>query len=375
MRRTSLSKEFFPGWRPIQVANHYRFPLADWDGDGQTIAIISLGGQLQLDELKRDFKAMRVPWPDVNIYDVSDIYSDKQQSAPTAETHLDLEVIGTICCNSRINIYRGANNGGPGFVDAVRQAVDDNCDVVSISWGHTESDDDVAVEPMESFFRKAADQGTTICVASGDGGSGDARIGYHAIPAADGKAHVQYPASSPWVLACGGTQLMMEGDKHVETVWNNAHMQRAATGGGVSEIFDAPNYQGETLIPSANEHGRFGRVIPDVAALAAGGAWEMVEGDDALVAGGTSAVAPLFASLIALANQKRVTQGKARLGFLNDRLYGIASSLSVFNNIVHGHNRPHPDYPGYDAGDRFDACTGWGSPRADLLFDALVALD
>ena len=274
-----MSQEFFPGWRAIQVATHYRFPLADWDGSGQVIGIISLGGPLDRDELKRDFKAMRVPWPDVSIHDVSASYSDKQQKAPTQETHLDLEVIGTICCGSSIRIYRGANNAGPGFVEAVCQAVADRCDVISISWGHTESDDDGAVDEMEAAFKQAADQGTTVCVASGDGGSADARNGFHAIAAADGLAHVQYPASSPLVLACGGTQLMMEGDEHVETVWNNTHMERAATGGGVSEIFDRPNYQGQLNIPSANPHGRLGRIVPDVAALAAGGAWEMVEGD------------------------------------------------------------------------------------------------
>ena len=168
---------------------------------------------------------------------------------------------------------------------------------------------------------------------------------------------------------------MLDGDKHLETVWNNAHMKRAATGGGVSEIFDRPVYQSQHSIPSANPHGRYGRVVPDVAALAAGGAWEMVEGDESLVAGGTSAVAPLFASLIALANQKRVVQGKERLGFVNERLYELGNVGDNFNNIVEGHNRPVPDYPGYDAGHGFDACTGWGTPIAHSLFDTLVALD
>lgn len=371
-----MSREFFPGWRPVQVATHYRFPLADWDGEGQTIAIISLGGPLDADELRRDFKSMRVPWPDVSIHDVSESYPDKQAKAPTAETHLDLQVIGTVCCASHIRVYRGANNGGLGFYEAVHAAVKDNVDVISISWGHTESADDEIVKPMETVLKTAAEQGISVCVASGDGGSGDARNGFHAIDAPDGNAHVQYPASSPWVLSCGGTQIMMEGDRHHETVWNNAHMKRAATGGGVSELFEPPDYQERIRIPSANEHGRYGRIIPDVAALAAGGAWEMVDDEQSLVAGGTSAVAPLFASLIALANQKRASLGKERLGFLNPRLYDIAKASSdVFNDINQGDNRPSFDHPGYDAGHGFDACTGWGSPKADLLFDALVALD
>ena len=370
-----MSDQYFPGWRPIQVASHYRFPLADWDGDGQTIAIISLGGPLDKKELQRDFKAMRNLWPKVSIFDVSSNYSDKQQRAATAETHLDLEVIGTICCHSQINIYRGANNGGAGFVEAVQQAVNDDCDVISISWGHSESDDDPVAEPMETALRQAVLQKTTVCVAAGDGGSGDSRKGYHAIPASDSRAHVQYPASSPHVLSCGGTQLMMRGDEHVEVTWNNAAIQRAATGGGVSEIFDMPDWQKGIDIPSANAGGRYGRVIPDVAALASGGSWEMVDGDDSLVAGGTSAVAPLYASLIALANQKRATLSKDRLGFINPRLYEIGRTMDIFRNIDQGDNRPAPDYPGYDARSGFDACTGWGSLHAGRLIDALAALD
>ena len=93
------------------------------------------------------------------------------------------------------------------------------------------------------------------------------------------------------------------------------------------------------------------------------------------LAGGTSAVAPLFASLIALANEKRSTLGKDNLGFLNNRLYELAATADIFNTVNQGHNRPLPDYPGYEAGDSFNACTGWGTPKAHRLFDALVALD
>lgn len=372
-----MQNEFFPGWLPIQVASHYGFPLADWDGAGQKIAIISLGGVLDERELQRDFKAMRIVWPDLRIVDASNSYEDWQDSGPTAETHLDLEVIGTICPAAIITIYRGANDGGPGFVDAVRRAVADDNDVISISWGHTESASDVDTLKMEDILENAARKGITVCVASGDGGSSDARDGFWAIPADDGLAHVQYPASSPYVLACGGTQLMLNGDDHVEVVWNNTTMKRPATGGGVSELFEMPDWQATHSIdiPSANDNTRKGRVIPDVAALAAGGAWEMVEDGKPTVAGGTSAVAPLFSSLVALCNQCRESNGKARLGFVNDRLYSLARSGNLFNNIREGHNRPVAGYPGYDAQDGFDACTGWGSPKTFALFKALADLD
>ncbi|MBT8103169.1 MAG: S53 family peptidase [Gammaproteobacteria bacterium] len=371
-----MQNQFFPGWLPIQVASHYGFPLADWDGAGQTIAIISLGGKLDENDLRRDFRAMRIAWPDITIKDVSESYEEWQDNGSTAETHLDLEVIGTVCSGARITIYRGANDGGPGFVEAVKQAVRDDNDVISISWGHSESASDADATQMEGALKDAAAKGITICVAAGDGGSSDARKGFHAIPADDGLAHVQYPASSAYVLACGGTQLMLNGDEHVEVVWNNSAMKRPATGGGVSDLFEPPDWQVDHAahILSANDGMRKGRVIPDVAALAAGGAWEMVEDGKTVVAGGTSAVAPLFASLIALCNQRRASVGKKRLGFLNARLYKLAKSGELFNNITAGHNRPVEDYPGYDAQHGFDACTGWGSPKTEALFEALVNL-
>lgn len=372
-----MQNEFFPGWLPIQIASHYGFPLADWDGAGQTIAIISLGGKLDERELQRDFKAMRVVWPDVEIVDVSNVYEDWQDGSSTAETHLDLEVIGTICPAATITIYRGANDGGPGFVDAVQSAVANDNDVISISWGHTESASDIDTLEMEVVLKDAVKKGITVCVAAGDGGSSDTRDGFWAIPADDGMAHVQYPASSPYVLACGGTQLMLNGDDHLEVVWNNSAIKRPATGGGVSDLFELPEWQAihSIDIPSANDNKRKGRVIPDVAALAAGGAWQMVEDGKTTVAGGTSAVAPLYASLVALCNQRRGSIGKDRLGFLNDRLYSLARSNDLFNNIRKGHNRPVEEYPGYDAQDGFDACTGWGSPKTEAMFNALVDLD
>ena len=371
----AMAQEFFPRWLPIQIASHYGFPLADWTGARQTIAIISLGGKLDKEELKRNFRALRTPWPDVEIKDVSQHYTDRQDNAPTAETHLDLEVVGTICSEAKITIYRGANDGGQGFADAVKNAVDDDNSVISISWGHTESDDPIN-EQMELALAEARAKDISVCVAAGDAGSSDCRDGFHAIPAEDGRARVQYPGSSPNVLCCGGTQMMMEGDYFSEVVWNNSEMGRAATGGGVSDMFEKPEWQSDAGIEilSANEDRRNGRVIPDVSALAAGGAWDMLEDGVFELGGGTSAVAPLYASMIAIANQKRESLGKGRLGFINDKLYKLAQSSDCFNDITVGNNRPAKNYPGYDAQTGYDACTGWGSLKAAVLIDALAAL-
>lgn len=372
-----MDKQVFPGWLPIQVAKHYDFPLAELDGEGQTVAIISLGGKLNLAELRSDFKTMRVPMPKLKLKDIdAKNISDKQNNGPTDETHLDLEVIGTICSEAKITIYRAPNDGGPGFTAAIEAAIADDNSVISISWGRREFDDDKNSQ-MEKALRKAKKQGITVCVASGDGGSSAHRDGLHAIPAPDEKAHVEYPASSPYVLSCGGTELMMAKDGHHEVVWNNSgpELKSSATGGGVSSLFPRPAWQ--TVhgvdIPSVNT-GKAGRVIPDISALAAGGDWEIFEKGDSVSGGGTSAVAPLVASMIVLANQKRASLGKTRLGFVNHRLYKLAKQNKGFNNITKGHNRPAESYPGYDAQSGYDACTGLGTPIASELIESLVKL-
>jgi kumamolisin len=370
-----VQKQIFPGWLPQQVARHYDFPLSELDGKGQTIAIISLGGKLNKTELRRDFKSLRIQMPKLKIVDIDagDI-SDEQNNGPTIETHLDLEVIGSICPRADITIYRAANDGGPGFAHAVDKAVDDGNSVISISWGRSESPEDKSSE-MEKALRKAKKMGVTVCVAAGDGGSSANRDGLHAIPAEDRRAHVEYPASSPLVLACGGTQLIMANDGQHEVVWNASALKSSATGGGVSEVFAAQTWQTQHDIDirSANNN-KAGRVIPDVAALAAGGDWAIMEANERIVGGGTSAVAPLWAALIVLANEKRASLGKPPLGFLNRRLYKLAANGGLFNDVTQGHNRPVPRYPGYRAGKGFDACTGWGTPLASKLLQALADL-
>jgi kumamolisin len=370
-----MEKQVFPGWIPLQVARHYGFPLAELDGEGQSIAIISLGGKLNRAELRRDFAAMRLPMPRLRMKDIDPAsIPEEQNNGPTDETHLDLEVICCICPRANITIYRAANDGGPAFATAVETAVDEGNAVISISWGRAEEPDDKH-SAMERVLRKASKSGVTVCASAGDGGSSAFRDGLHAIPAPDGRAHVEYPASSPYVLACGGTQLMLAKGKHHEDVWNMSLAQSSATGGGVSEVFAAPAWQRAHAIDVTSVNtGKSGRVVPDVAALAAGGDWTIFESGRSVVGGGTSAVAPLWASLIALANQKRSAAGKKPLGFINRRLYTLAARDGLFNHVFEGHNKPTKSYPGYHAQKGFNACTGWGTPKARELIDALARL-
>jgi len=200
---------------------------------------------------------------------------------------------------------------------------------------------------MDEAFQSAAAMGVTVCVAAGDDGSTDG--------VTDGLNHVDFPASSPNVLACGGTELVASGNTITnETVWNETANNEGATGGGVSDVFPLPSYQsGAGVPPSANPGQHVGRGVPDVAGDAdpSTGYVTRVDGQPDVI-GGTSAVAPLWAGLIALINE---SIGKPA-GFLNPLLYQDASAGGIFNDITSGNN------DAYSAGPGWDACTGLGSP-------------
>ena len=206
---------------------------------------------------------------------------------------------------------------------------------------------------FDQALQAAAAMGVTVCCAAGDRGSSDG--------VADGRPHVDFPASSPFALGCGGTNLKASGQTiTAEVVWN-ANPTSSATGGGVSGFFALPAYQKDAKVPPPAT-GAGGRGVPDVAGDAdpASGYQVRVDGQN-LVFGGTSAVAPLWAGLIALMNQKLGHP----VGFLNPLLYGSLAGRGVFNDIVVGNNGL------YSAATGWDACTGWGSPIGNKLLLAL----
>lgn len=365
---SSTDEAVEPLLQPLKVAAHYGFP--EGTGKGQKVAIIGLDGSLNMDELQSDFKALNVK-PPVNLKKVDVGTIPKGGNGQnTLETHLDVETIGSICPDASITIYRASNVGLQPFADAVEKAVEDGNSVISISWGLPEYHD-LADSPLADAMEKAAKAGVTVCVAAGDGGSGDARNGKGAaVPASDKAAHVDWPAASPFVLACGGTQLMSSGEEHV---WNKSAQGGGASGGGVSVIVPAPTWQAGLLIDGARADGR---IVPDVAGLASGSDWSIAEKGRLESVGGTSAVAPLWAALVVLANEERAKVGKKTVGFFNEELYNLAKVKQddLFVGIVKGDNRPTPSYPGYDATIGFDACTGWGVPKGAAIFKFLVDL-
>jgi kumamolisin len=329
-------------YTPVQVAQLYGFP-AGATATGQTIGIIELGGGFRTKDLNAYFKGLGLPVPSVTAVSV-----DGGKNAPTTasgadgEVMLDIEVCAAVAVGAKIAVYF-APNTDQGFVDAISAAVHDTVNkpsVVSISWGGPESSwTGQAMTALDSACQAAAVVGVTITVASGDNGSTDGVAGT--------ANHVDFPASSPHVLACGGTKLSGQGSTITsEVVWNETALNEGATGGGVSTVFPLPSWQTNAGVPAG------GRGVPDVAGDAdpATGYQVLVDGQS-MVIGGTSAVAPLWAGLIALAN----AQNKVAAGFVNPTLYG-AGAKGAFRDITQGNNGS------FSAGPGWDACTGLGSP-------------
>jgi subtilase family serine protease len=216
----------------------------------------------------------------------------------------------------------------------------------------------------------AATHHVTAVVASGD---------YGAIGNGSSKPlrEVSLPASDPWALAAGGTTLTANratGTYQSETSWNVRSGSPDGSGGGFSKLFARPSYQnGVPGIGAA-------RGVPDVAGEATGTSgmalvFSAPGGSEVLIgAGGTSAAAPFWAGLIALADQ----DAGHRLGFINPAIYQIAQSAQyqkAFHDITTGNNTVSLNgtaITGYEAGPGWDPVTGWGSPDAQALIPLLV---
>lgn len=336
-------------FNPPQVAALYGFPQGV-DGSGQTIGIVELGGGYETSDLQRYFPGLGEKTPTVTAVSVDGaVNAPGNPQGADGEVALDIEVAGSIAPGAKIAVYF-APNTEQGFVDAVTTAVHDTTrkpGVISISWGGPESGwSSSGMTSLDSAAQSAAALGVTITVAAGDRGSSDG--------VNDGQNHVDFPASSPHVLACGGTRLTASGTKiESETVWNDG-ATGGATGGGVSAVFALPRWQANAGVPGGTMRG-----VPDVAGDASpkSGYNILVDGQQAVV-GGTSAVAPLWAALIALINQQKGVPA----GFVNPALYGHPGD---FHDITRGNNGA------YSAGPGWDACTGLGSPEGTAVATAL----
>jgi kumamolisin len=345
-----------------QVASFYQFP-AGTDGTGQTVAIIELGGGYTASDLSTYFSGLGLPVPSVTAVGVEGGSNSPGQSAD-GEVELDIEVVGGVAPGAVQVVYFG-NNTDQGFIDAISQAVHATPSpiAVSISWGQSEDQWSAQSRTaMDQAFADGAALGVTVTVAAGDNGSSD-------DPSEQTQVHCDFPASSPNALACGGTKLMGNTSSFAitsEVVWNELASNEGAGGGGVSDVFPLPSYQANAGVPaSAAAGGGSGRGVPDVAGNAdpVTGYLVVVDGQRTPI-GGTSAVAPLWAGLVARLAQ---ATGK-RFGLLQPMLYaGAAAGAAApgFNDIVQGNNGA------YKAGPGWDACTGLGSPNGAALLELL----
>jgi kumamolisin len=339
-------------YTPLQVAAAYGYPSGT--GQGECVGIIELGGGYRPADLTTYFKGLGVAQPSVVAVSVDHGKNSPTGDAngPDGEVMLDVEVVGAIAPHAKIAVYFSPNTDA-GFLDAITTAIHDTKhqpSVISISWGGSESTWTAqAMSAMDDAFQAAATLGITVCVASGDNGSSDGVSG--------GGDHVDFPASSPFALGCGGTSLKLAGSSiSSEVVWNDG-TSGGASGGGVSSFFATPSWQAD--LKAVNSNGQSTalsmRGVPDVAGNAdpETGYDVRIDGTNTVI-GGTSAVAPLWAALVARINQ---VSGKPA-GYINPQLYRNPAAL---RDIVGGGNGD------FDAAKGWDACTGLGSPNGSVL--------
>ena len=346
-------------YTPIQIAQAYNFP-SGLNGSGQTIALIELGGGYRARDLSSYFKTLKLTQPKVTPVSVDGGHNTAtgDPSGPDGEVVLDIEVAGAIAPAAKIVVYFAPNTDA-GFLDAITTAIHDKKNkpsVISISWGGPEAAfTQQAITSFDEAFQSAAALGVTVCAAAGDNGSTDG--------VNDGQQHVDFPAADPYVLACGGTNLQVTGNTAVETVWNDQTQGGGATGGGISDVFPLPDYQKNASIPPSANDKQVRRGVPDVSGDAdpETGYQILVDGQQSVI-GGTSAVAPLMAGLIARLNQK----AGQPIGFLNPVLYQQGEGAGAFHDVTQGDNGAYKARPGWDA------CTGLGSPDGTQLADVIV---
>jgi kumamolisin len=366
---------------PKDIEKRYNFPRGD--GKGQSIAIAEFGGGYFKEDMRAYCNKFGRPTPKVQLIpvdapaytlqDILDIQNPEFRELKLFESFevmMDVEIIGSLCSKASISVYFStfSQDGWIHLLEQVFHARPVPI-VLSISWGHAEDDPNQwtvnAIQAIDNLLNQIRLLGITTCVASGDDGSRDQVY--------DGRAHVDFPSSSPNVLAVGGTMLEQSGANVQEvTWWDNPGPLGGATGGGVSTCFPRPNWQ-NVVVASINLTFLDGRVVPDVSALAGSPYYDLVFAGFPWPDGKTSASAPVWAALIARINAK-LRRKKPR--FLTPLLYqelpsGLTVGEASFHDITIGNNAVYPVPGGYNAGPGFDAVTGWGVPDGMRLLNCL----
>lgn len=366
---------------PTELAPLYDFPQADTSA--QCVGLLEFGGGVESADVTAYFKQIGVPAPEIAIVAAAGVSTDpKSDPESTGEVMLDIDVAGALAGGAKLAVYFSTFDE-KGLIDCLASVVGDSQNdpsVVSVSWGWAENQpfnnsgvlwSPAAISHCDDSFLAAAHLGITFCVSTGDDGS-EAQL-------KDGLAHVNYPATSPYVLAVGGTTLHApaapgggtpSAGTLSEVVWNDG--PDSGTGGGISDVTPVPAWQSGKVPLSINPGHFAGRAIPDVAANAdPATGYLMRSGGRNQVVGGTSAAAPLWASLLVRLN---ALLGR-RLGNINLLLYDTLGPQGVLRDITSGNNDTDGLLGGqFQAGPGWDACTGWGAPDGAKLLAALKAV-
>jgi kumamolisin len=327
---------------PNQLAKIYNIVPSSIPKDSRRVAIIELGGGYRPQDLTDYWKkiGLTLPYPTVNSVSINGATNNPGKSGDDSEVVLDIEVIGGVCPFAIMDVFFAPNTTS-GFYNAISTAVmktDPNnpskpyyC-CISISWGAAETYwSSSEKKSYDALFALAVSNNIAVFAASGDNGSGDGAPGQN----------VDFPASSPHVVACGGTNLQSPDGMTYgsETAWSGS-------GGGYSKFFSRPDYQ-----PSLSGSTNNGRRVPDICAVADPQTGAIIcYGGKCYVYGGTSMVAPLWAALYCNSGCPK--------GPYPAKLYSMPSAS--FHDVVKGSNGAYTAIKGYDL------VTGLGSP-AGLL--------
>lgn len=325
------------GYTPAQIRHAYGIDLLKNSGSGQTIAIVAAYGSPTAQNDLNVFSAkFGLPAASLTTY-----YANRKPSTVDAgwafETSLDLQWAHAMAPAARLILVVAPTSGVSDLLAAVRVAGSSGASVVSMSWGVSEFWTETA---YESYFNRA---GVTFLASSGDNGAG-----------------ASWPATSPSVVAVGGTTLHLDASGNVtspESAWSGS-------GGGYSSYFGRPSYQN-------GWQGTIYRAFPDVSLVADPATGVTIYDTTAysgqtgwFQVGGTSAASPMWAGIIALTNELHLAAGTPALTGSTAALYRLAAKTSstgasyysyYFFDVTAGSN-------GYSATPRFDTVTGLGTP-------------
>lgn len=354
------------GYFPSDIQRAYSFP-SKWLGEGQTIGILEFSSGYSLPDAKAFWSMHGITAPNVTFVSVDGTRNDGGQSQNDVEASLDLQWAGALAPRAHFVVYEA--NGGQTFaefaaalvrtLDYILSDTTHSPSVLSLSYGDAEASFTTAeLQAIAARIQALDAKGVTVCIASGDQGA----YGMHNLNGPRIR-HADAPATSPYAVAVGGTHLFADG---AERAWTYFGRQNAgATGGGFSAIFYAPSWQQVT--------GHSMRGVPDVAFNAdPASGYQIVFQGSTVVVGGTSVSCPVFAAMVALANEARASAGKAPLTGLVQKLYQHMKR-TPYRDITRGNNSFN-GVIGYQAVPGWDAATGFGSVNVDAFVNAMVAL-